>query len=134
MPSAVAPSPATTASAFTLRACFVNDECPAEKFPPVESCNDFFRFGIVPNLGKSETAGLARETIAKERERIWLHARLREQRCYIFFSGLKRQVTHVQFLHRPSPCAAIVRLVRPARLEEAGSRPRAVSDALATPG
>lgn len=135
MTPAVAPSAATTAApAFTLGTRFVDDERPAKKFPPVESCNNLFRFGIVPNLGESETARLARESIAKQCERIRLHARFRKQRRYIFLSGLERQIAHVQFLHRPSPCAAVMREARPARLEEAGSRPRAVSNAPATPG
>lgn len=69
---------ATTASAFALRARFVDDEGAAEKFPPVESCDDLFGFGVVPDFGKSETARLARETIAKQRERIRLYTRLRK--------------------------------------------------------
>lgn len=69
---------ATTASAFALRARFVDDKSAAEKFPPVESCNDLFGFGVVPNFGESETARLARKPIAKERERIRLDARFRK--------------------------------------------------------
>jgi hypothetical protein len=74
MTSAVATAAATTAT-FALRACFVDDECAAQKFPPVESRDDLFRFRIVSNFGESETARLARESIAKQRERIRLHAR-----------------------------------------------------------
>jgi hypothetical protein len=69
---------ATTTPALALRACFVNDESAAEKFPPVESCNHLFGFSVVPNFGESETARLAREPIAKEREGIRLDARLRK--------------------------------------------------------
>lgn len=68
----------TTASAFALRTRFVDDESAAEKFAAVESCDDLFGFGVVPNFGKPETARLARETIAKKRERIRLHARFRK--------------------------------------------------------
>jgi len=71
-------SAATTSSAFALRTCFVDDESAAEKFPPVQSCDDLFGFRIIPNFGESETARLAREPIAKERKRIRLHARFRE--------------------------------------------------------
>jgi hypothetical protein len=68
----------TTASAFTLRTCFVDDERAAQKFTPVERGDDFFGLRVVPNLGESETARLAREPIAKQSERIWLHARFRK--------------------------------------------------------
>ncbi len=77
--SAVATASATTtASAFALWTRFVDDERAAEKFPPVESCNDLFGFSVVPNFGESETARLAREPIAEQRKRIRLHARFRK--------------------------------------------------------
>ena len=75
--AAVTPTAATTtACAFTLRTRFVDDERAAEKFLPVQSCDHLFGFRIVPNFGESEAARLAREPIAKQRERIRLHARL----------------------------------------------------------
>jgi hypothetical protein len=88
--SAVASAPATAtmtpavatsapaATTFSLGTCFVDDECPAKKFPPIESCDNLFGFRIVPNFGESETARLAREPIAEQCERIRLHARFRK--------------------------------------------------------
>jgi hypothetical protein len=67
-----------TTGAFALGTCFIHDECAAEKFPPVESCDDLFGFSVIPNFGESETARLAREPIAKQRERIRLNARFRK--------------------------------------------------------
>jgi hypothetical protein len=66
---------ATTTAAFTLRTRFVDDERAAEKFAPIESCDDLFGFSVIPNFGESETARLAREPVAKQRERIRLYAR-----------------------------------------------------------
>jgi len=77
-PAVAASAPSTTASALALRTCFVHDECAAEKFPPIERRDHLFGFGIVPNFGESKTARLAREPIAKERERIRLHACFRK--------------------------------------------------------
>ena len=71
-------SAATTSSAFALRTCFVDDERAAEKLPSVESCDDLFGFGVIPNFGETETARLAREPIAEKRKRIRLHARFRK--------------------------------------------------------
>jgi len=76
--SAMTSAAATTASAFTLRARFVDHESAAHELPSVESCDHFFSFGIVPNLGESETARLTRETIAKQCERIRLHSCFRK--------------------------------------------------------
>jgi hypothetical protein len=109
-------SAATTAATFALlRTRFVDYQGAAHELPPVESCNHFLGFRVIPNFGESETARLAREPIAKQGEGIRLHARFRKQRCYIFFCGLERKIAHVQFLHRPSPYAAIA---------ESGTSPR----------
>jgi hypothetical protein len=69
---------ATASSAFALRTRFIDDERAAEKFSSVESCDDLFGFGVVPNFGETETARLAREPIAEQRERIRLHAGFRK--------------------------------------------------------
>jgi hypothetical protein len=79
MTAAVPPTTATTAPpAFPLRTRFVDNERASEKFPPVQSCDHFFGFRVVPNFGESEAARLAREPIAKQRERVRLHARFRK--------------------------------------------------------
>jgi hypothetical protein len=69
---------AASTAAFALRTRFVDDECAAEKFAPVESCDHLFGFSVIPNFGESETARLAREPIAKQRKRVRLHARFRK--------------------------------------------------------
>ena len=77
-PAMATTAAATTASTFALRTRFVDDECAAQKFTPVECRDDLFGFRVVPNLGESETARLACEPIAKQSERIRLHARFRK--------------------------------------------------------
>src|SRR5690242_9075763 len=61
---------ASTASAttFALRTGLVNHESAAHEFSSVQCGYSFFGFRIVANFRKAETAWLARETIAKERQ------------------------------------------------------------------
>jgi hypothetical protein len=87
----VAPAPATTAaSTFTLRPCFVDDKRAAEEFPAIQGRDGLFSLRVVANLRKAEPARLTGESIAKERKRIRLHARFREQRRHLFFRSLER--------------------------------------------
>jgi hypothetical protein len=76
--TAAAATTTPSAATFTLRAGFIDHQGAAEEILPVESGNDLFGFGIVANFSEAETAWLARETIAKQGERIGLHANFRE--------------------------------------------------------
>jgi hypothetical protein len=80
--SAATVTSATTATAcsatFTLRAGFVYHERAAKEILAVESSDHFFGFGVVFNFSEAKTAGLARESIAKQCERVGLHADFRE--------------------------------------------------------
>jgi hypothetical protein len=69
---------AASATTFTLRASFVDDERAAEKILAIKRGDYFFCFRIVANFRETEAARLTRETIAKQRERIGLHADFRE--------------------------------------------------------
>jgi hypothetical protein len=86
----VAPAPATTASTFPLRPCFVDDKRAAEEFPAIQSRDGLFSLRVVANLREAEAARLTGESIAKERKRIRLHAGFREQRRHLFFRSLER--------------------------------------------
>jgi hypothetical protein len=79
--SAAVTAPTTAASAattFTLRAGFVDHQSTTEEILAVESGDHLFGFGVVANFRETKTARLARETIAKQGERIRLHADFRE--------------------------------------------------------
>jgi hypothetical protein len=87
----VATAPATTAaSAFPLRASFVDDKRAAQELAAIQSRDGLFSFRVVANLRKAEPARLTGKSIAKERKRIRLHAGFREQRRYLFFRSLER--------------------------------------------
>ena len=81
-PSATAVAATTTSASatttFTLRASFVDHQCPAEEVLYVESGDHLFGFGVVSNFSETKTAWLPRKTIAKQGERIGLHADFRE--------------------------------------------------------
>jgi hypothetical protein len=134
-PAATTPTAAASSSAtFPLRTCLIYYQRTTEKILPVEGGDGFFGFGIVVDFDKTEPARLTRKTIAKQRERIGLHANFREQCLHLLFRSLERQISHVQFLHGRSPCAFNLRQGTSSEAEEAGIRPRAVSNAPATPG
>jgi hypothetical protein len=69
---------AASAATFTLRAGFVDHQSTTEEILAVESGDHLFGFGVVANFRETKTARLARETIAKQGERIRLHADFRE--------------------------------------------------------
>jgi hypothetical protein len=97
---------ASAASAtFALRASFVDHQCATQELFAVQRSDYLFRFGIVANLGEAKAARLTCKSIAQQRQRIWLHTYFRKQRLQLLFSGLKRKVAHIQFLHGRSPCA-----------------------------
>jgi hypothetical protein len=69
MPAAVSTAPAsaaTRATAFTLRASFVNYQRATQKIFAVEGCDCFFGFRIVTNFREAESARLTGETIAQQ--------------------------------------------------------------------
>jgi hypothetical protein len=83
-------APASTATAFTLRACFVHDERATEKIFPVQGCDSFFSFSIILDFGEAKSARLSRKTIAKQSEGIGLHTDFRKQRPYLLFGSFER--------------------------------------------
>jgi hypothetical protein len=72
--AASAPSAAT----FALRASFVDDQRPAEKFLSVQSRDGLFSLRVVLDLREAKAARLPGEAIAKQSQRIRLHARFRK--------------------------------------------------------
>jgi hypothetical protein len=78
--SAVAGTTTTAPSAatFTLWTRFVDHQRAAEEIFAVESGDHLFGFGVVANFRETKTARLPRETVAKQGERIGLHADFRE--------------------------------------------------------
>jgi hypothetical protein len=116
-----------------LRPGLVDHKCAAHELLAIERCDHFLRFSVVANFGESETARLTRKAVAKERQRIRLHPSFREQCLQLLFCCLERKIAHVQFLHGGAPCASRAGRAD-AELGEAGPRPRAVSEAPATPG
>jgi RNase P/RNase MRP subunit POP5 len=131
--SAVAATTPAGATAFTLRTRFIHHQRAAQKILAVKRFDGFIRFGVVANLGETETARLSRETIAQQRERIRLHANFRKQRRYLLFRGLERQITDIQFLHGRSPFASGKCPGAKHEAEETGNRPRG-QRLLTTPG
>jgi hypothetical protein len=119
-------SPASATCAFALGAGFIHHESAAEKILAVQSGDGFFRFGIILDFREAETAGLACESIAKKRQRIGLNADFSEQCMNLFFRGLKREITHVQFLHGRSPCAPTCEETLHARLKNRDCRRQSV--------
>jgi hypothetical protein len=107
MASASAPAPATvtpaatattatvtpaasTTTAFALRTGFVDDEGAAEKFLAVERGNCLFGFSVIFDFRETESARLAGEAIAKQSERIGLHARFGKKSMHVLFCSLER--------------------------------------------
>jgi len=66
--AAITTAAASSAATFALRTGLVNHESAAHEFSSVQCGDSFFGFRIVANFRKAETAWLARETIAKERQ------------------------------------------------------------------
>lgn len=118
-----APSASAT-SAFTLRAGFVHHQCATEKILAVERGDGFLRLGVVANLREAETAGLTRKPIAQQRQRIRLHADLREQRSNLLFCSLEREIPNVKFLHGRSPGAPLQAAGHICEAEGTKDRPR----------
>jgi hypothetical protein len=113
---------------------FIHYQRAAQKILAVERFDRFVCFGVVANFSETESARLAGETIAQQRERIWLHTNLRKQRRYLLFRSLERQIPDIQFLHGRSPFASGTYSGAKHEAEETGTRPQATSDTLATPG
>jgi hypothetical protein len=100
-----APAPATSAAlaaaatpppaAFPLGTCFIHHQRAAEKFLAVQRRDGFFRFRVVSNLGKTETARLTGKTVAQQRQGIRLNAHFRKQRSHLLFRGLERHVPNI---------------------------------------
>jgi hypothetical protein len=102
-----AATPASSASAFTLRARLVDYQRAAQEILAVQRRDGFFGFRIIADFRETEAARLARETVAEQRQRIRLHPDLCKQPCNIFFRSFERQVSHIQFLHGESPGAPV---------------------------
>jgi hypothetical protein len=68
----MATTSAAGASAFTLRTRLIHDQRAAQEILAVKRFDRFICFGVVANLGETETARLPGETIAQQRERIRL--------------------------------------------------------------
>jgi hypothetical protein len=123
-PATVAATSSAGAAAFTLGTRFIDDERAAQKILAVERFDGFVCFAVVANFSETKTARLSCETIAQQRERIRLHANFRKKRRYLLFSGLERQITHIQFLHGRSPFASGTRPGAKHEAEGTGNRPR----------
>jgi hypothetical protein len=98
-------SAATTAAALALRTGFIHHQRAAKKVLAIQRLNRLFRLCVISDFRETESTGLPREAISQERERIGLYANFRKQRRYLFFCGLERQISNVQFLHGRSPYA-----------------------------
>jgi hypothetical protein len=119
-----AASSATAASAFTLRTRFVHHQRAAQKVLAVERGDGFLCLGVVTNLREAEPAGLSRKPIAQQRQRIRLHADLREQRSNLLFCSLEREIPNVKFLHGRSPGAPLQAAGHICEAEGTKDRPR----------
>ena len=108
---------ATAAATFSLRTGFVDDESATRNSLPLSAAMAFSASASSLNFRKAKAARLARKTIAKQRERIRLHAHFRKQRLHLLFRSLKREIAHVQFLHGDAPCPLSTRRARNARLK-----------------
>jgi hypothetical protein len=69
---------AASAATFALRASFVDHQRPAEKFLSVQSRDGLFSLRVVLDLREAKAARLPGEAIAKQSQRIRLHARFRK--------------------------------------------------------
>lgn len=67
-------SAATPACTFALRTSLIHHQSAAKKILAVQSLNGLFRIRVVADFSETEAAGLSRETIAQQCERIRLHA------------------------------------------------------------
>jgi hypothetical protein len=76
--AAVWTTTASAASTFTLRTRFIDHQRPAAKFLAVQCRDGLFGFRVILDFRKAKTAGLSGKAIAKQSERIGLHASFRE--------------------------------------------------------
>jgi hypothetical protein len=130
----VAATTASAASTFALRASLIHDQRAAEKFLSIQRRDRLFGFRVVFDFREAKPARLAGEAIAKQSERIGLHARFGKKRCHFLFRSLKRQITHVQFLHVGSPCAPPLQAGTYCEAEEAVLGPQGTTNAASPPG
>ncbi len=86
----VAAPTATAASTFTLWTRFVHHQGPAEEFLSIQCRDGLFGFSVIFYFREAKPARLAGKAIAKQGERIGLHARFRKQRLHFLFSSLER--------------------------------------------
>jgi hypothetical protein len=73
-----------------LRTRFIHNQRPAEKFLSVQCRDGLFGFRVILNFRKAKPPRLPGEAIAKQSERIGLHARFRKERLHFLFSSLER--------------------------------------------
>ena len=76
--STAASAAASATTAFTLRAGFVHYDLAAFEIFSVESCNGFIGFAIITDFHETESARLARKTIADQCDGIGLDPRFAE--------------------------------------------------------
>jgi hypothetical protein len=88
--AATVAAPTTTACTFALRTRLIHDQRAAEKFLSIQSRDGLIGFRVVLDLREAKPARLASEAIAKQRERIGLHASFRKQRRHFLFRSLER--------------------------------------------
>lgn len=74
MPAVSAATPRTSAAtAFPLRTRFIHHQRPPHEILSVQSLDRFFRFAVVSNFRKSESARLPGKTILQQTECIGTH-------------------------------------------------------------
>jgi hypothetical protein len=88
--AATVAAPTATACTFALRTRLIHNQRAAEKFLSIQSRDGLIGFRIVLDLREAKPARLASEAIAKQRERIGLHASFRKQRRHFLFGSLER--------------------------------------------
>jgi hypothetical protein len=116
-PSATAPASAaakSVASAATTTALsrgsrFVHHDIPPHEVVAIQRLDRALGFFVAIDFDKAEAARLTRETVAYQRDAGHRHACLREPAAQFLFAGLKRQITHVEFFHRPTPFPGLLK-------------------------
>src|SRR5262249_52453908 len=107
LPVAAATSAGPTDS-FARRTRFVDHNVPPQEILAVQSSNSAFGFLVAVHFDKAKAARLSREAIAQKRNIGHSDPSLAKPVAQIFFSGPKRQVTHVKLPHRYTPSVRYV--------------------------
>ncbi|MGB6430098.1 MAG: hypothetical protein WBF06_05900, partial [Candidatus Acidiferrales bacterium] len=98
-PTTAAPGAPAASTAISRRTRFVNHDASSLELLPVQRLDGAQGLFIVLNFYEAEATRLAREAVADQHDAGRSYSGLREPFSDFFFSGLKRKIPDIEFLH-----------------------------------